>query len=150
VKREHKLRETKPSRANDKFSLAQISKDSHIRFVGGDKQQLMDMIIICSELNVPLPRWVTQALQAVRVSEFKSWDEVFGKPTRMIKRRNRKRMHLAWLEVRRLRKQGLPIDEALFQKAAENLQIGRTGSSTVRNLYYEFERDRKSVTEGHC
>ena len=43
-----------------------------------------------------------------------------------------------------------------FKKAAENLQIGRegkdgwTGGSTVRNLYYEFEHDRKSFTGGDC
>jgi hypothetical protein len=128
-----------------KREMDEISKNSRVRFHGGDKQQLMDMIIICCELNAPLPSWVSQALQTARYSKFKSWDEIFGKPVRMKTRLERMHRRAAWLEVRRLKKRGLPVDEALFQKAAENLQIG-IGGSTVRNLYYDFEHDRKSLT----
>ena len=138
----------------DKFNFAQISENSRVRFHGGDKQQLMDVIIICSELNVPLPSWASQALQAARRSKLKSWDDVFGKPARINTRFRRMLRCAAWLTVRHLSKQGLPIDEALFQKAAENLQIGRevkdgwTGGSTVKNFYYEFEHQRKSFAGG--
>jgi hypothetical protein len=140
----------------------QISENSRINYTGlvpgrrstkvirRKKRALMDMIVICAQLNRPLPPWVAQAVMDAhyrwRTGRLESWENVFGKPFRGKTQKGtftKSRGLEVWIEVHRLKKNGFSVGQELFEEAAKNLRISQkadeSGWSTVRRLYYEQE-----------
>ena len=119
--------------------------DQHCkRFLAGESVALLDVIEICATFRVPLPRWAADEF----VKRFLSWadfsvptlDEAFGvkrpKGMHLKARRHRELLRYGILrEVDRLRKQGTPLDDGLFEEVA-NL-IGGVSAKTVCKIYYE-------------
>jgi hypothetical protein len=110
-------------------------------FEKGDKRALFEMLYWCSAMGLPVPDWAAMAINKAYWQfdrgALKSWEEVFGKP---FPGKSRKKAvtdshaMAVQIEVRRLIGQGHALDEALFEKAAKKLRIGKR--STVSKLYY--------------
>jgi hypothetical protein len=140
--------------SEDKFTLGEISENTQINFQRGNKRQLMDMIVICAQLGLPLPAWASTAVMDAhnryRTGKLKSWDDVFGKSFPGTRRKGaltRSRGLEVWIEVQRFKeRKKRPIDGLLFEDVAKKLKReGRPlGASTIRNLYYKMERPLRS------
>lgn len=128
---------------NSRIAYTGLVPGRHPKFIRRNKRVLMDMIVICAQLHRPLPPWVAQEVMDTydrwRTGDFKSWEAVFGKPFRGKTRKGtftRSRGREVWLEVHRLKQNGFPVGQGLFEAAAKSLRIGWP---TVRKLYYELE-----------
>jgi hypothetical protein len=136
---------------NSRVAYAGLVPGRHPKVIRRNKRELLDMIVICAQLHRPLPPWVAQTVIDAhyrwRTGRLKSWEDVFGKPFRRKTQKGtftKSRGLEVWLEVHRLRQNGFPVGQGLFEEAAKNLRIGQktgeSGWSTVRTLYYEQER----------
>jgi hypothetical protein len=110
---------------------------------GGDKRALMRTIVTCSQFNVKLPAWARKAIIEAYLSIPKSWDDVFGRPVAVAKRksvaaeRRRRRIGTTVIgRVKELNSQDEPIGPALFRKVGK--QFGVSGG-IVSKIYYDEE-----------
>ena len=64
--------------------LREISDNSRLSFQRGNNRALMDMIVTCAQLHMPLPAWaatgIVEADHRFRTGRLNSWEDVFGKP----------------------------------------------------------------------
>lgn len=127
------------------YCLVRPEKECRTRYKNGDKRALMDIILICAEQNIALPKWASKAIvladDLYNNGQLKSWDDVFGKSfpgkrraglqTRLLQRH-------VWRAVLKRRQEGCPSAD-LFAKVANDLPV-KLGEYTVRNLFYAQER----------
>ena len=126
------------------YRLVRPERRYRTRYVDGDKRALMDIIIVCAEENVALPKWASEAIVLADdryvTGQLNSWDDVFGKSFPGKRRAGlltRARKREVWRTVVRLKHEGCPSAD-LFETAAKDLAMG---ASTVRDLYYSMEKD---------
>lgn len=121
-------------------------KEGEALYLKGDKAQIPHCLDYCLRFNVPIPHWLLRAwnnaYQAITASEFKSWDDVFGKPLRKGKRQTtaRRDKEIAldlFRRVQELRAIKTPTDYALFKTVGAEFGIGATAA---KNIYYSFPK----------
>jgi hypothetical protein len=107
-----------------------------------NKAALLQMILICVQDQRPLPDWAGTAFEKVYhkvlTGEFRSWDDVFGKPHPKGRHLNAVRLeNQMWEVYARVRdihkKDGVPINNELFEHVGTELGLG--GRTTVSELY---------------
>jgi hypothetical protein len=92
--------------------------------------------------GVPVPEWLSAAfIERYRMGqqgEIRSWDEVFGKPTRYgAGKRLRRRMEeesLILEEVERIKAEGKPLNEEEFHEIGRRLKGVSAGKTKVKEL----------------
>jgi hypothetical protein len=117
----------------------------------GNKHALLEIMLHCAIWERPLPVWAREAFfagyQAVMAGEARSWDELFGKPHRGRHVRTVKANARAYEIHRRVRdlheREGMPVDEALFERVANETGIGK--KTLVSDLYYWIENARRRI-----
>jgi hypothetical protein len=123
------------------------SRMLRIAYRGGkNKLALAYMILQCAHWQWKIPDWVRDALldawRAHHRGELKSWDDIFGKLYGGKQRRRVQTLSYkwdVWLRVTELRDKGEPLNDALYDRVANELRIG-VGGKTVKNLYQGIER----------
>jgi hypothetical protein len=106
----------------------------------GRREALLEAVYSCSTLETPIYPWLKLALvfacKRGRDGEVRSWDELFGKPTRYgTGERLRRRFEqeaLVIAEIERLKAEGKPLNEEEFAEIGRRLGVG--GKSTVKDL----------------
>jgi hypothetical protein len=128
------------------YGLVRPERRYRTSYKDGDKRALMDIILLCAEENIALPKWASKAIMLaddLYVSgQLNSWDDVFGKSFPGKRRAGlltRLRKREAWRAVVRLKHEGCPSAD-LFETAARDLGMG---ASTVRDLYYSVEKEHR-------
>lgn len=115
-------------------------KAHEVQFKGGEPIALLQAIRFCYFRRVPLPEWVGQGIidGLMKVENFHtgSWDDAFGRPyppnTRLpdLRRRSERACAVAY-EVKKLRTSGVPIDEFIWERVADNLNA----TPTINKIY---------------
>jgi hypothetical protein len=113
-------------------------------YESGDNRALVGVLDICADGQLPLPEWAAKAIHVAyrqfETGKLESWDDVFGRPYPGKSRKGtvtKSRSGEVWREVRRLKQQGQPTDEYLFERAGKKLDLRR---ATVSALYYYHDR----------
>ncbi len=122
------------------------------QFYAGDQKKLFHGMHKCAAHGLPFPNWIGDEF----CKGFHAWHSL-RKPTldsafdlkrpkgiQMQKlRRNSILMLIVPREVEKLKTQGMPVDQALFDKVADGINlgssIGKVGGNTVKNLYYKYK-----------
>ena len=127
---------------NQRF-LERLQKGEKL-YAEGDNGQILHCLHYCLFMRQPIPIWLLRAFnkayEAVTASEFKSWDDVFGKPLpkgKQLKteRRNKEIVFELVYRVRELHDAGEPISKQLFEDVGAEFKISGT---TASDLYYSF------------
>jgi hypothetical protein len=105
------------------------------------------MVFLCARDGRPIPEWARSELfnieGEVRSGQFKSWDDVFGRPVKKgaqlkaIQRRRKLWLDVC-LEVHKRQKAGSPIEPDMFEAVGE--ELGITGA-LAREVYYHFKKE---------
>ncbi len=114
-----------------KFFLDSFEKDHF----NGDKLAVLHCINFClsTEPTIEVPSWCKDALYDVMQKhmrfEFKSWDDVFGRPHPQGTHHNTKRelyerRIAVFNRVEELKAAGIPEDRGLFDEAGKDLRVG--------------------------
>jgi hypothetical protein len=112
------------------------------KFAAGDNQALLEAIDFSARAGTPIPLWAVDAwcerYLDWRMFRARMLDGAFGiarKGRRLAQSRQREYLKpLVVLEVLKLHeREGLPIDDGLFARVGEKLEIG---ASTASDLYY--------------
>jgi hypothetical protein len=120
-----------------------------MEFEKGDDRALLKTINECCLHNIPLPEWAAAAyVERYRRGyhgEIRSWDEVFGQPTRYgtgerIKRKI-EQSRAVLEEVERVRAEGEPLDDEEFTTIGRRLGVG------AKTKVIELLRDGKFWAE---
>ena len=117
----------------------EYSRVSKSEYEAGDKSALMRMIIFSALNKSPIPEWAAAVLDGAAGfaawGELKSWDDVFGKPSRRRRSVIEKwqRRQEVWAKVVTLSERGRKIDDDLFDEIGRELAIG--GKTEVKRLY---------------
>jgi hypothetical protein len=116
----------------DSPHLFTVNITLRLEFETGDDRALLKAINCCCLHNIPLPEWAAAAfVERYRRGdhgEIRSWDEVFGHPTRYgtmgrIKREVEQE-HAVLEEVGRVRTEGRPLDDEEFAAIGRRLGVG--------------------------
>jgi hypothetical protein len=120
-------------------------KNCEPRFRRGSKHALFHALFVCIVYCRPLPAWVSKELWLaycrLRDGQLRSWEDVFGKPFLGKRRKGiltRRKAPFVYAEVCELHeKEGRALDDFLFEDVGKTFRIGTT---TAKNLYYEYKR----------
>jgi hypothetical protein len=110
------------------------------QFEAGEGWALLDAIDLCGHTGTPLPPWVQQGF----AERYRRWlqydagslDEAFSVKRKQNKRQakvERLKSRVA-IRVLKLHRNGVPLDEALFDTVGRDLEIA---GGTVRKIYYD-------------
>jgi len=119
-----------------------------LEFERGYKGALLKAIYYCALSRFPLPKWAKEAFEAAesraKSGEIESWDEVFGKPWGVGRRKARlmeSRGKQISFAVTALRQRGMSIESAFAKVAAtKHMTV-----PTVRRYYYDVDRRYKKL-----
>jgi hypothetical protein len=118
----------------------EYSRRCEAAYRAGSKQALIRIIVFSALCKRPIPNWAADLLQVIDVfavgGEFKSWDEVFGKPPSKHSAFQRHKWMLrgkVQAMVFGAHAKGRAIDDDLFEEIGLELGIG--GRSEVKRLY---------------
>lgn len=118
----------------------------------GNPRALMEALLKCSLLNLPMPDWVAEAYQEsyrkVTTFQVRSWDDAFGSrhPKGTDLKASRKKLALGgkiFALAREMIEAGRPTDLGLFEDVGEQFNVS---GSYARDAYYEH-LDRLKETE---
>ena len=137
---------TGPAHAGPLFQWEALNKLDELanQYRNGDKFALMQAIVKCAQVDLPLPEWTTKAFMqgyyGVLHAKFSSWDEAFGSPHPKGKHLNKARsdfrdfprVHKLVREMR-ARPNPPPLDDAFFEEVGKALGMGKT---RAKRLYY--------------
>jgi hypothetical protein len=124
----------------DSPHLFTVNITLRLEFEAGDDRVLLKAINWCCLHNIPLPEWAAAAFveryRRGHLGEIRSWDEVFGHPTRYgtmgrIKREV-EQGHAVLEEVERVKNEGRPLDDEEFNAIGKRLGVG--GKTKVKDL----------------
>ena len=123
----------------------------HKHFRAGEAEALLDALELCAAYRVPLPEWAANEF----LERFYAWaefrtatlDEAFGvarpKGTQLKARRLREALRFYVLrEVRRLRNEGMPMSDEIFETVAAAVGISKKRASKI---YYETPKYRREM-----
>ena len=139
---------------DDDKCIAEYLEIAKQKFEEGNKTVLLMAMHQCLLMKKPLPEWLRlafiEAYQSASAFEIRSWDQAFGPPqdkgAHLEVRKQHAELRLPIiLHVEELKASGVGVDEGLFEKIAEELDIEGVSGSTVRTIYYD---DRSQ--ELHC
>ena len=120
--------------------IAEISDNLRRHVENGEKEViLLGMFLFTVWRRLP-PGWLAAAFFEAVTTDCKSWDEVFGRPSR-----RKKRQGGLLSKMRELKAQGVK-GEALFKQAANELSP-RRGWRTVRDAYYDVPESERIFDE---
>jgi len=124
------------------------AEDLRTLYEAGRKEALWRAILFAAMFRHPIPDWAADALKTAseRVEQGGSWDEELGRPKGVHKPTTERedRRYEVHQRVRELhKKDGLPIDSALFERVGKEMGIG--GKTVVAELYYRAQRNLPRV-----
>ncbi|HEY9069529.1 MAG TPA: hypothetical protein VIV61_04690 [Candidatus Ozemobacteraceae bacterium] len=137
------------------WNAAQIVKEARSAIEGGDGLALMNAVNECLSNGLVAPDWLAkefrQRYNAVAERHVKSWDDekALGRPLQkgrhLESAREKMRLSLpVYGLVRELQAQGEPIDESLFERIGEQLDIS---PATAKEYYYSVRKELESFFE---
>jgi hypothetical protein len=143
-----------PLRAGQAWAETKL-KERRERFDQGDTPALFEAVRFCYLLRVPLPDWVGYGILegVLKIENFEagSWDVAFGKPFPSKTRLPERRRHLELAsavanEVGRLSLAGTPIDNFIWEGAAENINADNREQDLFEGLI--SAREVKTIWQG--
>ena len=114
-----------------------------IDYETGNSRALMEALLKCSLLKLPMPEWVAEAYQdgyrKVTTYQVRSWDDAFGipHPKGTDLKANRKKLQIGgkiFQAAREMIESGTPTDLALFELIGTQFNVS---CSYARDAYYE-------------
>jgi hypothetical protein len=124
-----------------------LLEDRQRRLEAGEAWALLDAVDLCARSGTPMPVWLVDAFgdryMKWHLYQVRTLDEAFEVAGNRKGMQIEARAHREWLkprivfEVFRLHDgEGMPFDDALFERAGQTLGIGKT---VAKEIYYDPE-----------